>query len=374
MTACRLLSFGAAALLVLLANGCRTPPPPVQRDILFYPPPPEQPRFQYLTSISSPADVLARPSALMKFIFGPSPRLPAIMKPYGLVLKNGKLYVSDTVNGTIHIADLRRKTWEYFQPTRSGRLRKNIGLAVDDDGTMYVSDTLRGQVVIFNSANKFIGELGRPGELKPTAMEIAGNRLYVADMKGRRVVVYDKTSRAAVESIPRAGVTNESEILYQPVGLARDSEGRLFVSDAGSFRIQVYRPDGGYLRTIGRQGDSPGDFVRNKCLALDRMNRLYVVDSAPQIVQLFDAQDRLLMYFGDPDSGEEGEMQLPADVFIDYDHIDLFKKYVAPGYDIEFIVLVSNQFGDRKVTVYGFLRPKIAAAQSPDADVKTARP
>ncbi|MEI6564033.1 MAG: 6-bladed beta-propeller, partial [bacterium] len=307
------------------------------------------------TSISSPADVMPGQSALMTFLFGPPPPPMPIAKPYGLALKNGKLYISDTFNGTIHIADLRQKTWDYFHPKGAGKLRKNIGVFVDNDGTLYVSDTQRGQVVIFDAAGKYTGELGHPGELKPTAIEIADNRLYIADMKSQHVLIYDKSSHAMLESIPKPGVTNESERLFQPVGLARDQEGRLYVSDIGAFRIQVYNADGSYLRTIGRHGDSPGEFVRNKGIALDREHRLYSVDAGFQILQLFDAQDRILMYFGEPDEAE-GQMFLPADVIVDYDNVDLFRKYAAPGYGLEFIVLVSNQYGDRKINVYGFLR------------------
>jgi hypothetical protein len=61
------------------------------------------------------------------------------------------------------------------------------------------------------------------------------------------------------------------------------------------------------------------------------------------------------MYLGEPDA-VEGQMYLPADVIIDYDHVSLFRKFAAPGYDLEFLVLVSNQYGDRKISVYGFLR------------------
>jgi len=298
----------------------------------------------------------------MTFLSGPPPPQLPIAKPYGLALKNGKLYVSDTMNGTVHIADLRHHTWDYFQPKGSGRLRKNIGLAVDNDGTLYVSDTQRGQVIIFDAAGNYSGVLGQSGELKPTAIEISSNRLFIADMKSQHILVFDKTTRTITNSIPNATTTNDAERLYQPVGLALDSEGHIYVSDVGSFRIQVYNPDGSYLRTIGKHGDRPGEFVRNKGIALDRAHRLYSIDAGFQLLQLYDEKDRMLMFFGEPDEAE-GQMMLPADVIVDYDTADVFKKFVAPGYDLDFIVLVSNQYGDRKINVYGFIRRE--GAQTP---------
>lgn len=345
----------AVAVGVVLAGGCRSTGPVVEHEPVFYPQLPVTPRLQYLTSISSAADVLPAPSVLSRFLFGQPPSPPLIAKPYGLALRNGKLYISDTVSGTIHIADLRVHTWDYFQPLGPGRLRKNIGLAVETNGTLYVSDTVRGQVLVFNAAGKFDGVIGEPGALKPVAMELAGSRLYVADMKSQRVRAYDRNTRAYVGSIPRSSVTNEAEVLYQPIGVAVSGKGEVFVSDAGAFRVQVYRTDGTYLRSLGGHGDNPGSFVRNKGLAVDRADRLYAVDAGFQVVQLYDAEGRMLMFFGEPDGGEAGRMQLPADILVDYDHVDLFRRYVAPGRNLEYLVLVSNQFGDRKVNVYGFL-------------------
>jgi hypothetical protein len=47
-------------------------------------------------------------------------------------------------------------------------------------------------------------------------------------------------------------------------------------------------------------------------------------------------------------------MNLPAKIILDYNNVDLFRKYAVPGADIEFLVLVSNQYGPNKISVYGF--------------------
>ena len=40
--------------------------------------------------------------------------------------------------------------------------------------------------------------------------------------------------------------------------------------------------------------------------------------------------------------------------YIDYDHVDFFRHYAADGFELEYLVLVSNQFGPHKINVYGF--------------------
>jgi hypothetical protein len=49
-----------------------------------------------------------------------------------------------------------------------------------------------------------------------------------------------------------------------------------------------------------------------------------------------------------------GQMYLPADVIIDYENMDLFSDYAVKGAKLEFLVLVTNQYGPHKVSVYGF--------------------
>jgi hypothetical protein len=77
------------------------------------------------------------------------------------------------------------------------------------------------------------------------------------------------------------------------------------------------------------------------------------VDAATQVVQIFDAEGRLLLFFGEP-QGKAPGLDLPAKVAIDYDHAELFAKYAAPGFKVEYLVLVTNQYGDRKLSVFGF--------------------
>jgi sugar lactone lactonase YvrE len=85
---------------------------------------------------------------------------------------------------------------------------------------------------------------------------VAGDRLYVSDLKNNRVRVYDKAARKLLFTIPADPAAEEPQArLYAPVNLAVDAQRRLYVTDIGAFRVQQYDPDGKYLRTIGR-GDS----------------------------------------------------------------------------------------------------------------------
>ena len=120
--------------------------------------------------------------------------------------------------------------------------------------------------------------------------------------------------------------------------------------------VQVYDLEGKYLRTIGRQGVAAGLFARPKGVAVDRQGLAYVVDAATQVVQIFDTEGRLLLFFGQAGASTQGEVILPAAVKVDYDNLSYFQKYVAPGYQCEYLILVTSQYGGQKVSVYGFLK------------------
>jgi len=50
-------------------------------------------------------------------------------------------------------------------------------------------------------------------------------------------------------------------------------------------------------------------------------------------------------------------MIMPAGVWIDYDNVDLFKQYAAPGFEIDYLILVANQFSPiSAISVYGYGR------------------
>jgi hypothetical protein len=63
------------------------------------------------------------------------------------------------------------------------------------------------------------------------------------------------------------------------------------------------------------------------------------------------------MAFGEP-GAERDSINLPTAVKIDYDNIAYFEQYVAPGFDLKYLVLVASQFGLNKVVVFGYVEPK----------------
>jgi sugar lactone lactonase YvrE len=351
--------LGANRALLLLAlalgllSGCATKPV-AKKTYTFFPPKPDEPHIQYLATYSSDAD-LGASSKFAEFVTGKSKQENPIVKPYGVGIHNGQLFVCDTMRNAIEIYDLPKKQARYFAAAGDGAVKMPINITIDPDDTRYVADTTRGQVLVYKG-DDFVSALGNKEEMAPCDVLSTSNRLYVADIKSHIIRVYNKPDLKPLFTIPRDKTgTNR---LFSPTNLAMDPQGRLLISDTGAFAVFIYDAEGNYISSIGQHGDTLGSFARPKGVACDRHGYVYVADAAAQVVQVFNLEGKLLMFFGEPEHSPEGDLHLPAAVRIDYDNVALFQDKVAPGFRCEYLILVTSQIGPNKVNVYGFVSKK----------------
>ena len=75
--------------------------------------------------------------------------------------------------------------------------------------------------------------------------------------------------------------------LKNPAGLAFDSRNRLFVSESGNKRVQVFSIDGRPLGILGGLGREEKLFKDPCDLDIDKDDRLYVVDKGEHCVKIF---------------------------------------------------------------------------------------
>jgi DNA-binding beta-propeller fold protein YncE len=182
---------------------------------------------------------------------------------------------------------------------------------------------------------------------------IVDDKLYVTDVLHHQVHVLDKRTGTLLFVFGKAG-SGEGE-LFHPTNIALGPDGDLYVSETSNFRVQRFTQDGKPVRSYGSVGSTPGSFARPKGIAIDRNGLMYVADAAFENVQLFDSLGKLLLFFGQQGEPED-RMHLPSGLSIDYDNVDLFKQYADPKFKIEYLVMVSSQFGPNKVDIYGFGR------------------
>lgn len=339
----------ATVLLGALAScAAERQPTPVP---VFFPAAPELPRVQFLTSFSGLRD-LEKQSAFDRFVLGEKPDLK-VNKPYGVAIHDGKVYVCDT-NSTVLVFDFERETFTPLEgAVGPGALRQPTNISIDRDGTKYVADPVRGQIVVYGPDDKYVTAFGVPQEWRPVDVVALESRLYVADPAKHVVHVLDRKTGQRLKTIGDKG--DASERLQGPTNLAFDSDGYLYVTDYSRFQVLKYDRDGHFKAALGRPGADFGQFARPKGLAIDREGRVFVVDASFNNVQIFNPEGRLLLFFGK--GGEEpGDLTLPAKVTIDYDNLAYFEKYLQPGFRAEYLILVTSQFGERRINVFAYGR------------------
>jgi sugar lactone lactonase YvrE len=280
--------------------------------------------------------------------------------PYGVSIYGGKIYVCDVGKRMIEVLDLKNRTFGYL--TKDRRLMNPVNIYIDDDGTKYVADPTAGVVFVFDQNNNIAAMLGNQAKINPIDVVVRGSLCYVTDFTSNQVVILEKTTgreimrlgrktKAQRQTEPLAGLTDGEFSLIS--NLALDREGNIYVTDKTGARITEFDRTGIFKRTIGRLGDNIDEFIRPKGIAIDNQDRIWVVDAGSEVAKIYNQKAQLLLFFGLP-GNKPGMMNLPTKIILDYDNIEYFKQYAVKGANIEFLVLVTNQYGPNKVSVYGF--------------------
>jgi DNA-binding beta-propeller fold protein YncE len=293
-----------------------------------------------------------------KFILGKG-ETKTVGKPYGVCVANGKIYMCDALQRGLEVIDLKTSKFSYFVPTGLGELKNPLNCVVDQQGYLYVTDSDRKQIVVFDEKGSFRDAFGEKEKFKPTDLCISGGKLWVTNLPGHQVNVYSLDSTHTLLKTFPGDSPDSIGYLFSPTNIVVAGD-RVYVTDFGDFKVKIFTTDGKFIESIGSYGERLGQFVRPKGLAVDRESNLYVVDAGFENTQIFDKNGKLLMFFGGNYKGP-GDMWLPAKVTIDYDNLQYFEKYVDPRFSLKYLILVTNQFGPDKLNIYGHVEPANAA-------------
>lgn len=183
-------------------------------------------------------------------VFGPDLRElrkftdPSLVRPADIALdrKNGRLYVADpsrqqSTDHSVKIFDLEGKLLGTLGGGRGlcdDCLLFPTFVAVDPEGRVYVSSTIKAQIDIFDSAGRHTGHVGE---------------------RGTAFGMFDR-----------------------PKGVALDTFGNIYVADSGWSNVQIFNPRNQVLLFFGGRGDYPGLLKNPTGIAIDHENRIYVAD------------------------------------------------------------------------------------------------
>src|SRR5258708_34147023 len=85
-----------------------------------------------------------------------------------------------------------------------------------------------------------------------------------------------------------------------PMGVAVDSSGNIFVADTGNDRIQKFSPNSAFLTAWGSHGSGDGQFLGCEGIAVDSGGNIYAADGGNNRIQKFTSDGLLLTKWGGP--------------------------------------------------------------------------
>src|SRR5215471_1587312 len=293
----------------------KQPPKVIDYSYIVWPNPPAIARIRYMNWYASDKQVrnvegkVQKKSKWMDRLAGTQtqeevPKLPfSLVEPNGVVVDSkGKIYTADHKVGAVFIFDPETKDIDMLKHGKDGNFPHIIGLAIDDNDRLFISDNILRHVLVYNAQHK-AEEVITEGMVAPTDMAIdSKNRLlYVSDVELDQVLVYDADSFKLLRKIGTTGHHHELTTpgdFAKPQGLAVDQEGNLYVCDMMNNRIEVFDADGTFIKAYGKNGDAPPNFARPKGVAIDSDGHIWVADGVQDKVQVFNKDWQLLIAIG----------------------------------------------------------------------------
>ena len=190
-----------------------------------------------------------------------------------------------------------------------------LRLAGDGKGALYAigSDNQDGGHLLKLQNNKVVGEF-KLKEVQPVALALDGEgAIWVADKNKKRVL---KLDAAGNELFGVGSAGTGAGQFGNPSAVAVARSGLIFVADRGNRSVQVFREDGVFLNKLG---GSATRFENPVAMGLDPGDKLFVLDAGRGSISVFSADGKLMHQFGKLKEG--GEFGKPLDMAVTADEV-----------------------------------------------------
>ena len=189
--------------------------------------------------------------------------------------------------------------------------------AMDSNDDVIVVIDKSGKLQIFNHAGEFISaiELELSGTGYPTGLSLdeTGN-IWIADTHQNRVLVVSQEGEEIL-SFGEYG-TGEGQFLY-PTDIAFGKQDEVYVSEyGGNDRISVFDTEGNYIRSIGTYTSELVSFRRPQSVVVDTDGLLYVADAGNHRVVVLTPMGEVVEIISDVGRGST-QLLYPYGILLD---------------------------------------------------------
>jgi hypothetical protein len=257
-------------------------------------------------------------------------------EPTGVAVDASAIYVADSLNDRVQVFGRTTRAYQGTIGTGWGtgndQFEQPTDVAVDGP-LLYVADFVNTRVQQFSTTGVYQRTYGVTGVPyltdgyhynEPYGVAAAPDGgLYLVESAGERLLRLnaDGTLAWAVGAPGVEGWHGVSTDFWLPSDVALDAAGRVYVASRGTFRVQIYNPDGSHFATLHDWSAGADWFDRPTGLALAPNGYLYVADAWRQRVAVFDASLAYVASLGvvDEAGSDNAHFNQPGDVAVDSD-------------------------------------------------------
>lgn len=258
--------------------------------------------------LGSPFTIVVSPSK--KHFCKPSVVLNEIEGPLALSVNHDRDIVVTESNSnltTVAVLSQDGKGRQTLELSGEGKFINPHGMTMDSTGNVYVTDRDANRVYMFtpqHSMTKSVGSRGS-GNLQfcyPIGISFnpKGNKFYVCDEDNHRVQVLEK-DLSYDRCFGRKG-TGPGEFT-NPLYSAFDSKGNVYITDCYNNRVQVFTPDGQFIRSIQDKSSSQ-KLEHPYAIAIDSVDSVYVSERDRHCITMFNSDGQYVSSFGSKGDGK----------------------------------------------------------------------
>lgn len=243
--------------------------------------------FLTVLAAAAPSDLMGASciSADPLFDIGRGGSVP-LRQPSDLSVHDETLFVLDDLNGRVVRYNLGGEFLSEI-PLPGGSGTPYLGFDVGGDDNIYLASSGSGKIIVLSQTGKVVrefetGEKGSASE--PVAVDVYRGNCSVVDKGEHMVKVFDLEGNVLNQW---GGLGEDREKFRYPFRIARDSTGRIIVSDSLNSRVKTFTPKGEPLVDFGEFGVSEGTLFRPAGVGVWQDDQLLVSDNYLGSVQVF---------------------------------------------------------------------------------------
>ena len=250
----------------------------------------------------------------------------SLSRPRGLAVDaTGKVAIADSKNNRVQLQDASGKVLLNVggvEGPGNGQFREDCDVALAKDGSIVVADTFHtldpkgglpwGRVQVFSPEGKFKLAFGDNGQgsfgtlfgPRGVAVDSEGS-IWLSDTGNHRVLKFS----AKGDFIMPLGQHGKGKGQFQePFGLAVDKADNLYVADRLNYRIQVFGKDGSFKREFKSMGWEESQACEPYLAIDDARGLVYATDTTKNLVHRYklDGSGHKALASGDSGAGFNG--------------------------------------------------------------------